>query len=148
MGSRLDNPWPAEGRPARQPGPASGDSFRPRRISGRHGAVWALGFMPLATVGVQFGLNYILARQMVSRPHSSQALSPFLGFASGWEFALVGFVIWFGGLLILYNGTQDVSLTVGYLVVRWIESYLLNFVLAGSLLTSIGLSNLTRITRA
>jgi hypothetical protein len=104
--------------------------------------------MPLATLVLQLAVDYFLAKQLVNHPRSSAALAPFLGFASGSAAALVGFVIWLGGLLIVYNGTQDAVLTLGYLVVRWVESFLLNAILTASLLASIGLPNFNRITGA
>jgi hypothetical protein len=54
-------------------------------------------------------------------------------------FAVLGLAFTVFGLLIVYNGTHDIGLTIGYLVIRSIEGYLLSFVLTAAVLTSLGL---------
>ena len=115
----------------------------PYRVSSSkrsRGAGWALGFMPLAMLAAQYAITFVLAKQLgAAQLHAGSTASPFLGLASGVGFSLVGLAFIVIGPLIVYSATQDIGLTVGYFVVRWIEGYFLGFVLTAAVLASLGL---------
>jgi hypothetical protein len=113
--------------------------YRPSSSKGQRGAGWALGFMPLAMLAAQYAITIVLAKQLGAAQTQGSTASPFVGIASGGEFALLGLAFTVIGPLIVYSGTQDAGLTVGFFVVRWIEGYLVSFVLTGAVLTSLGL---------
>ena len=114
--------------------------YRPSSSKGHRGAGWALGFMPLAMLAAQYAITIILAKQLgAAQTHAGSTPSPFVGLASGGGFALLGLAFTVIGPLIVYSATQDAGLTVGFLVVRWIEGYLISFVLTAAVLTSLGL---------
>jgi hypothetical protein len=119
--------------------PAAAHS-RPSSSKGHRGAGWALGFMPLAMLAAQYAITIVLAKQLgAAQTHAGSTPSPFVGIASGGGFALLGLAFTVIGPLIVYSGTQDAGLTVGFFVVRWIEGYLVSFVLTGAVLASLGL---------
>jgi hypothetical protein len=114
----------------------SDDRFGGYRESPRRDAGWALGFMPLAVLVAQYGLTFLLARELQpSRLHTSGAATSLFGFASGAAFSLIGLAFLVIGPVIVYIGTQDIVLTLCYLGVRWLEGYLLSFVLTAALLS-------------
>lgn len=96
--------------------------------------------MPLVVLVVQCAVTFALVRSVgTSQFHTGSAASPLLGFASGGVFALVSLGLTVGALLLVYEGTHDFALTLGYFVVHWIEGYLLSFVLTAAVLASLGL---------
>jgi hypothetical protein len=96
--------------------------------------------MPLAMLVAEYAITFALAKPLgATELHSGAAASPLSGVAAGGAFALVGIVLSVVGLMIVYNRTQDVGLTVGYFFVRWIEGYLLTFIMTAGVLTSLGL---------
>ena len=96
--------------------------------------------MPLVMVVVQYGVTFVLVKALgAAQFQTGSAASPLLGFASGGVFALVSLGLTFGGLWIVYDGTQDFGLTFGYFVIHWIEGYLLSFVVTAAVLASLGL---------
>jgi hypothetical protein len=118
----------------------AGAHYRPSSSKGHRGAGWALGFMPLAMLAAQYAITIVLAKQLgAAQTHAGSSPSPFVGIASGGGFALLGLAFTVIGPLIVYSGTQNASLTVGFFVVRWIEGYLVSFVLTGAVLASLGL---------
>jgi hypothetical protein len=118
----------------------AGAPYRPSSSSGHRGAGWALGFMPLAMLAAQYAITIVLAKQLgAAQTHAGSTPSPFVGIASGGGFALLGLAFTVIGPLIVYSATQDAGLTVGFFVVRWIEGYLVSFVLTGAVLASLGL---------
>jgi hypothetical protein len=95
-------------------------------------------------LAVQYGITFALAKGLAANllhAHSAAApfAAPFIGFASGSIYAIVGLALTVIGLVIVYNGTLDFGLTLGYFIVRWIEGYLLSFVLTAAVLASLGL---------
>jgi hypothetical protein len=112
-------PWDALPVNAR-PGP-SGAFDDPGPASGPRGAVWALVVMPLVMLVVQYGVGLALAKVFESSlPHLGTSAGIFTGAFSEGGFVLLGLGLSLVGLWIVYNGTQDAGLTVGYFAVQWI----------------------------
>lgn len=97
--------------------PAAG-SYSHHETESRRGAEWALGVMPLLMLAVQYGVTFALIKVL--------GLSTAL-FGS---LSALGIACTIVGLVIVYRGTGDIGLTVGYVVVRWIESFFVGLSLA------------------
>jgi hypothetical protein len=106
--------------------PAAG-AYTHHETGSRRGAEWALGVMPVLMLAVQYGVTFALVKIF--------GLSTAL-FGS---LSALGIACTIVGLVIVYRGTRDISLTVGYVVVRWIESFFVGFVLSAALIASLGL---------
>jgi hypothetical protein len=96
--------------------------------------------MPLAMLVVQTVVTFVLAKQLMHvELHANRAASPFVNFASGSTFAFIGLAFTVMGPVIVYLGTNDGLLTLGYFVVRCIEGFILSVVVTASVLAWLGL---------
>jgi hypothetical protein len=75
--------------------------------------------MPLATVVASVAVGYLPLQRST--------------------FMLIGFLFLVGGPVVVYVFTQDAALTLGYIIVRWVERFLLNALLAAATVTTLGL---------
>jgi hypothetical protein len=106
----------------------TGGTYRYPSETRRRGSGWALGFMPLATVAIQYGIDYVLVRGL----HTPELFTvPLSG---------IGIAVYVLGTFVVYVGTRDVALTVGYLVVRWIEGFIAALIVGTAITASLGLS--------
>jgi hypothetical protein len=110
----------------------------PRRY---RGAWWALVFMPLAMLGVQYGISYLLLKSSQNvELRAISATAPLLGLFTGSVFELLSLACLAIGVLIVYALTNSFSLTLAYVCVRWLLGYILSIVVTTATLASIGIT--------
>jgi len=95
------------------------DSYQRRGGRALRGAGWALGFMP----PVMILLGWVIQVAILKSAHGKSLVlvSPALGF--------IGLSLSVLGIVIVYIGTNDFALTIGFIVVSWFEGYIVGLLL-------------------
>lgn len=114
--------------------------YRPIGPRQYRGAWWALVFMPLATLGVQYGVSYLLLKSSQNiELRGITPAAPLLGVFTGSVFEVLSLACLAIGVLIVYALTNEFSLTLGYLCVHLLLGYILSVVVTTAMLASIGI---------
>jgi hypothetical protein len=91
------------------------------------GAPWAIVFMPLVTLAIQYGITYAAFK------------AGGVSVLTGTAISLLGLALTAVGMLLVYEGTRNLALTVGFFFVRSFEGFILSAVLTTAILHSLGL---------
>jgi len=105
------------------------ESNQRRGARALRGPVWALGVMPPVMIAVGWLIQIAILK---SSARHTVLVVPALG--------VIGFGCFILGIVIVYIGTNDFVLTIGFIVVGWIESYFVGLVLSAALMGSLGAS--------